>query len=121
MNNMQDPMERIKILESRYNLMRERLLIINQNMINEYKKISKDMNLIENEVKEIRSDMFEIKEAVQHIVHELKFFAKKDQLLVLEKYINLWNPLNFVTEKEVLELIKKHRGGKSSKPRRKKK
>ena len=115
MDNSQDPVERIKILESRYNLMRERLLVINQNMIDEYKKINNDTIVMEKELKEIRTDIFEIKEALQKIIHELNYFAKKEQVQVLEKYINMWNPLNFVTEKEVLELISKNRGGKVSK------
>ncbi len=38
---------------------------------------------------------------------ELEFFARKENLKVLEKYINLWNPLNFVTKEEVLELTSK--------------
>ena len=115
MPEYQDSSERVRILESRYNLMRERLLLINQNMIDEYKKISEDIKIIESELKELKKDMFEIKEVLHKIVYELQFFAKKDTLKVLEKYINMWNPLSFVTEEEVLNLIKnsKKRGTKN--------
>jgi len=44
-------------------------------------------------------------EAYYDIIKELDIFAKKEQLKVLEKYINLWNPLNFVTTKEVEKII----------------
>ena len=39
----------------------------------------------------------------------LKPKHRKEQIKVLEKYINMWNPLNFVTEEEVLELIEKNK------------
>ncbi|MBU2634195.1 MAG: hypothetical protein KJ674_03035 [Nanoarchaeota archaeon] len=116
MQEYQDGSERVRILETRYNLMRERLLLINQNMIDEYKNISEDIKIVEGGLKDLKKDMFEVKEALHKIVYELQFFAKKDTLKVLEKYINMWNPLNFVTEEEVLNLIKnsKKRGTKNS-------
>ena len=93
MPEYEDSFERVRILESKYNIMRERLLLINQNMIDEYKKLNEDIKIIEDELKEL----------------------KKDSLKVLEKYINMWNPLNFVTEEDVLNIIKqsKKRGIKN--------
>ncbi|MBI4448282.1 hypothetical protein HY643_04840, partial [Candidatus Woesearchaeota archaeon] len=36
----------------------------------------------------------------------LTSFAKKENVKVLEKYINLWNPLNFVTREEAKRIAK---------------
>ena len=115
MPEYEDSFERVRILESKYNIMRERLLLINQNMIDEYKKLNEDIKIIEDELKELKKDIFEIKEILHKIAYELQFFAKKDSLKVLEKYINMWNPLNFVTEEDVLNIIKqsKKRGIKN--------
>ncbi len=96
---------RIRLLESKYTLMRERVFVINQNMIEEYKKLMGEMKGINEEVTEIKRDLAKIKEITANTVKEMEFFARKDQLKVLEKYINFWNPLNFVTQKEVQELI----------------
>ena len=62
-----------------------------------------------------------MKETNMHIIKELQGFARKENLKVLEKYINFWNPLNFTTEEEVIKLIEE-RGVKNStrKPRTKK-
>lgn len=98
---------RIRILESKYNSLRERILIINQNMIDEYKKLIQEVKLVNEEIKDVKKDVFEIKEAVKHLARGTEVFAKKEDLKVLEKYINLWNPLKFVTEKEVEEIIKR--------------
>jgi hypothetical protein len=98
---------RIRILEGKYNLTRERMLLINQNMIDHYKTLNEEMRTIKKEIKEIKEIMETIKETNRNMIKEMSFFARKEQLKVLEKYINMWNPLNFITKEEVLELINK--------------
>ncbi len=100
---------RLRILEGKYNIMRDRLFIINENMVEHYKKLSVEMDSIKTDIKEIKESLFSLKEATRSIVKELDSFARKEHLKILEKYINLWNPLDFVTEEEVLELVKKKR------------
>ncbi len=113
-----DPEEKLRILESRYSLMRDRMLIINQNMIDQYKKLNSEIRLINDDLKEIKRDLNDLKELNRHVISELQTFARKDNLKVLEKYINFWNPLNFVTEDDVKKLIeerlKEKRGVKHS-------
>ena len=99
------PEERIRVLESRYGLMRDRLFLINQNMINEYRRLSKEIKLINDDVKEIKQDLNEIKNILRNVVNEMQNFATKENVKMIEKYITLWNPLNFVTEKDVIRLI----------------
>ncbi len=106
------PEERIRILESRYSVMRDRIFLINQNMIQEYRKLNKEMKLIDSEVKNAKQDLNEIKNILRNMVNEMQNFARKENVKVLEKYIEFWNPLNFVTEKEVIDIIK--RGEKDS-------
>ncbi len=106
---------RIRILEGKYNLTRERMLLINQNMIDHYKSINSDIKSINKEIKEIKEDLEDLKETIRSLLKESTLFARKDQLKVLEKYINMWNPLNFVTKEEVLELLEKKRGKNATK------
>ena len=40
------------------------------------------------------------------LVKELQTAAKRDEVKVLEKYINLWNPVKFVTQNEVEQIVK---------------
>jgi len=111
---------RLRILEGKYNLMRERLFIINENMIDHYKSLSIEINSLKVDIKEIKDGLFSLKEATKDIIKELDFFARKEQLKILEKYINLWNPFDFVTEEEVLNLIKEKKRRKNAKPKKKK-
>ena len=97
---------RLRVLESKHNLLREKTLIINENMLEQYKKISQEIKLINEDIKDLKKDLQTIKETTKHVVSEMEAFARKDSLKILEKYINMWNPLHFVTEQEVIKLIK---------------
>lgn len=98
---------RLRVLESKQSLFSERLLVINQNMIEEYKRLMKEIKAIDLEINDIKKDLNNLKNILKHLTEEASTFAKKDSLKVLEKYINLWNPLNFVTEKDVENIIKR--------------
>ncbi|HLD10854.1 MAG TPA: hypothetical protein VJB89_02135 [Candidatus Nanoarchaeia archaeon] len=104
-----DMISRLRGLEGQYNLLRDRLLVINQNLILQHKKLSGNINIVDEDLKKMKSELFEITETLRYVVKELGQYASKGDIRVLEKYINLWNPMKFVTEEEVIELIKKHK------------
>ncbi|MBI5391504.1 hypothetical protein HZB00_00720 [Candidatus Woesearchaeota archaeon] len=103
-----DMSSRIRSMEGKYNLLRDRVLIVNQNMVTEYKKTLSEMKAINSDLKEIKMDLFQVKETMRHLVREIDFFARKEDVKVLEKYINLWNPMKFVTEQEVIQILERH-------------
>ncbi|MEK6948054.1 MAG: hypothetical protein AABX19_02310 [Nanoarchaeota archaeon] len=103
--DIMDTIGRIRSLEGKYNLLRDKVLIINNNMIQEYKKITTETKSLNDDIKEIKKDIFKIKESMKHLLNELELFARKEDVKFLEKYINLWNPLKFTTENDVKRLI----------------
>jgi len=101
---------RVRILEGKYSLTRERMMTINQNMIDHYKSSKADIKVLKEDIKEMKETVENLKKTIKDIIKELRLFARKDKLKIIEKYINFWNPLNFVTEEEVLKLIEKNKG-----------
>ena len=97
---------RIRILESKQSLLSEKLLVMNQNMIEEYKKVMKEIKVIDMEIKDMKKDLANVKNVVRHLTEEAGKFAKQSDVKVLEKYIKLWSAMNFVTEKQVQEMIR---------------
>ena len=113
-----DVNERIRSLESKYDSLRARMIIVNENLVDEYKKLSDDIKVLDSELKDLKKDIFEMKDALRHVLTELQHFARKEHFQVLEKYINMWNPFNFVTEGEVLKIINEKRGVKNRKSKK---
>jgi|SRR3989344_2496112 len=103
-----DTVGRMRALEGKYNLLRDRMLIINNNMIEQYKKNITETRTINEDIKEIKIDLFKIKETIKHLVEEFELFARKEDVKFLEKYINLWNPVKFVTTEEMNKAIESH-------------
>jgi len=96
---------RIRVIESKNSLLSERMLVMNQNMIEEYKKMIREVKSLEAEIGDMKNDLNNLKNIIKHLTEEAKNFARKDSLKILEKYINLWNPLTFVTTTEVKRLV----------------
>ena len=99
---------RIRTVEGQYNLLRDRVLVVNNNLIGQYKKNLVEFKSLNEDVRDMKEDIFKLKEAIRHLLKEMELFARKENVTVLEKYINLWNPMNFITEKEVKRLIEEH-------------
>lgn len=96
---------RVRALEGKYSQFGERLLVVNQNMIEEYKKIIKEIKAMESEMRELKATTLNMKESMKDIYKEGALFARKDEMKILEKYINMWDPLKFITEEEVNDII----------------
>lgn len=104
---MQDFEFRLRLLEERYSKFRDRLMLINQNMIDEFKSFNEMVEKSLTEVKTMRKDLDELKEVTQNLVKVSKDFAEKKDILVLEKYIKMWDPVKFITEKDVKRIMEK--------------
>ena len=53
MNEQYDPGDRVRVLESKYSYLRDRIILINENLINEYKKLNQDVKILDSEIKEL--------------------------------------------------------------------
>ena len=102
-----DTLSRLRLLERRQDSLRQKLLIINQNMLEEYKKLLFEIRSLSTEVSELKTSLAGTQDAIKAIVKDSESFAKTQQLKVLEKYINLLSPLHFVTEDELHAILKK--------------
>tara|TARA_Y100000034_G_C6831595_1_gene375410 strand:+ start:624 stop:1073 length:450 start_codon:yes stop_codon:yes gene_type:complete len=99
---------RVRILESKQNLFSEKMLVMNRNMIEEYKRVMEEMKKLNGSLKGFQEDLDNMRSVVRHLSEEASKFAMKEDVKILEKYINLWDPLKFVTESDVKEMIKKN-------------
>jgi hypothetical protein len=58
-----------------------------------------------DELLELRREQQEMLQKMDLIIKELKQTAGMEQVMVLKKYIDLWNPLNFVTRRDLERAI----------------
>ena len=110
---LNEVISRVRGLDSKQTLMSERVLVINKNMIIEYKQLTQQLHIMNSELRDIKIEMLRVKEAMQDMIKETKQFARKDKLKLLEKYVDLWNPMRFVTEEDVKNIVRDEVGKRS--------
>ena len=96
---------RLKLMEESVTNLRRFFQITEENIISKNKYATAEFKTLQSDIQEIRKEMHEIKEKFIHVVMELQTVARKEEVKVLEKYINLWNPIKFVTANEVDRIV----------------
>ena len=97
---------RLMVLEKSFTNLRGSLQVTEQNMLSKNKLFATDIRTLTSDIGDIKKEIAEIKEKILELVGELKTNAKRDEVKVLEKYINFWNPVKFVTQNEVEAIVK---------------
>ena len=96
---------RLRILEERYTALRKKTQDTDQMVLGFSKEVSSEMKASHSELVDFRREFYDLRDKVKLIVKELKECAKADELKELERYLNLWEPMQFVTRNEVDRLV----------------
>lgn len=96
---------RLRLLEESFANLRRFFQVTEGNMIEKHKHFSAEIKTINSDIMEVRKEVQDIRDKLLLVIKELQSVARKDEVKVLEKYINLWNPIKFVTQNEVGQII----------------
>ena len=96
---------RLRIIESRYTDLNRKTQVTEKNMLNERKRFITEIKTINSDVLELKRSLNEVMFKMEIVVSELSNFAGKEDLASLKKYIELWEPVKFVTRNEVEKII----------------
>ncbi len=109
--NLSNLTRRVRMLEERYTKINDRIDVDEHAELDFKKKVNIEVRTINSELDEIKRDLSEIKEKMTMIVKELKTTARKSEVSVIKKYLDMWQPLDFVTRKEFDEKLKELKEG----------
>ena len=68
-------------------------------------KLVIEIRTLTSDINDVKKEINEVKEKIVEIVRELEETAKREEVKVLEKYINYWNLIKFVTQNEVESIV----------------
>jgi hypothetical protein len=104
-HSVADVERRLRTLEERYSTLDRRSQVTEENMINGDRKIRAEIKIINEELPEMKAQISDLVEKVRVLVRELQGFAKTEDVEVIRKYLNLIEPLGFVTQNEVDRIV----------------
>ncbi len=93
--------QRQKDIESQLQSLNEKIDMIDHNAVGDFKKVFAKSKTIKDDISDVKAELEKIKEFQEKITKQLKLFSTVDEVKKLEKYIDLWEPLNFVTRDEL--------------------
>jgi len=96
---------RLKDLEERNRLIRERVLLLGKNLITSREEIETELTQIKKDNTQIKKDLQKLKSLTENIVSEINKFARKDEMIVIERMLKDFQPLEFARIKDVEDLI----------------
>lgn len=100
---------RIRLLEEKFEQIREKLKATDQNIIRRSNELKEITNQNQAMINEINKSMKEVKETTRHLIKEVETSAKTQDLKVLEKYVDLMDPTRFMTKSEAERLFQKRK------------
>ena len=96
---------RLRVSEERYSDLRRKLQLIEQNLLAHQKKTMGDFKNVQADILELKHSMRIIEDRVITAIKELQLTARKEDVDVLKRYVEMWDPLRFVTQDQVEKII----------------
>ncbi len=97
---------RIRELEERAQNLRKKVQMTDYTQMNQNKRYQQEIKVINSEINDLRHIMNDLDNKMLLLIKELRMCAKKEDVKVLNKYIGMWEPINFVTRKEVENIVR---------------
>lgn len=104
--NLNQTLRTLRMLEERYSGLRKKMQMSDQNMIEDTNKLFTQLKLISTDISDLKMKIEDMRQKLEIFSKEIDEMASKQEVTVLQRYIELWQPMNFMTEKEAIALIK---------------
>ncbi|RMD57422.1 hypothetical protein D6825_04035 [Candidatus Woesearchaeota archaeon] len=96
---------RLRISEQRYSELRKKMLFVEQNMLLNHKRAMREIKKINEDINEIKRTIQAIEDKIITIIKEIRLLARKEDINVMKKYIELWSPVDFVRREQLDKII----------------
>jgi hypothetical protein len=104
-NITNDISRRLRIMEEKFNNLDRKVKLNEENGVLNFKKATASIASFQDDVVDFRKHIKLDEERTELIIRELKMSAKKEDLAVLQRYIEFWGPVKFATHTEIEKVI----------------
>lgn len=104
-NEIPNIIRRLRMIDETNSNLRKRIQVTDQNMILNTKKLVTETKAISSDIIEIKAEIEKINEKIIQIAKELRESAKSEEVKIIKKYLDYWQPVKFVTQGEIDYII----------------
>lgn len=91
----------IKGVESKLNTLVREVDVLKNDHIRKHSDLKRELKLANEEMLELKRMQDQAQQKMDLVIKELKQTAGIEEVAVLKKYVEYWNPLNLVTQKDL--------------------
>ncbi len=95
----------LRTMEERFTNINRKLDVIESNFLAQQKKANKDFLLAESDLIEMKKELSSFQYKLTLLAKEFSLSAKKSDLDTLRKYVEYWQPLDFIRRDEAERFI----------------
>ncbi|MBW3018735.1 hypothetical protein KY329_00940, partial [Candidatus Woesearchaeota archaeon] len=82
-----------------------KMLFLEQNLLSNHRTAMDQIKSLQQDIVDIKRHIQEIEDRILTIIKELRLTARKEDIDVMRKYLDLWDPVKFVTMETVERMI----------------
>jgi zona occludens toxin (predicted ATPase) len=95
---------KVRDLEEKQRILKDRVLLIGQNMIEFKEDFLKTFLEIKKEIEILKNDVERLKSFLESASGEFSKFARKEDLEILSKQAKMFQPLDLLTKKDLVNM-----------------
>ena len=96
---------RLRDIEEKQNIIKDRVLLIGENLILEKELISQEVQELKTELNKANGEIKKIKLAMERIVDDLNNFVRKNEFEILQRQFEMFKPLELARISDVEDMI----------------
>jgi len=96
---------RLNETEEKQRLIKDRILLIGENLISTKEDSLKQDSEIKKQLKQIKSEVDSLKQLTTRIINDMQNFARKIEVEILERQMKMFQPLEFARIQDVKKIV----------------
>ena len=98
---------RLRLLEERHTNLQRKMHLIEEHLLTNTKEIKSELKITQSDMVELKRNVHEFADIIDRLTRSLEDFASRDDMKVMEKYINLLDPTNFISRAQLESEVKR--------------
>ena len=95
----------VRGLEGKINNLTREVDVLKNDFIKRANDLNKEFKTLSEDLMELRHQQEKMDQKMVLIIKELKQTAGAEEVMTLKKYVEFWNPLNFVTQRDLEKAV----------------
>ena len=104
---MVNVVSRLRLLEERHTNLQRKMHLIEEHYLSSAKEYKSEIKLVQSELLEVKRSVKEFSEVLDRLTRSLEDFATRDDVKLIEKYVNLLDPTNFISRAQLEGEVKR--------------